>query len=149
MTERYFEDYRPGMVFTGGPVTITAAEIVEFAAKYDPQAMHTDPDAAARGYFGGLIASGWHTAAVMMRLFVEHFLSPASSIASPGIDEVRWQRPVRPGDVLRLRVTVVEAERSRSRPERGVVRRLVEVLNEQGQVVMSLRPVSFIRVRPQ
>ena len=147
MTERYFEDYRPGMVFTGGPVNIGEADIVEFARKYDPQAMHTDPEAAAGGYFGGLIASGWHTAAVMMRLFVEHFLSPASSIASPGIDEVRWLRPVRPGDVLNLRVTVIATERSRSRPERGTVRSLVEVQNQQDQVVMSLRPISFIRCR--
>jgi acyl dehydratase len=147
MTERYFEDYRPGIVFTGGPVTIGEADIVEFARKYDPQAMHTDPEAAANGYFGGLIASGWHTAAMMMRLFVEHFLSPASSIASPGIDEVRWYRPVRPGDVLNLRVTVVAAERSRSHPERGTVRSLVEVLNQQGEVVMSLKPISFIRCR--
>jgi acyl dehydratase len=148
MNERYFEDYRPGAVFTGGPVAIGEAEIVEFARKYDPQAMHTDPEAAARGYFDGLIASGWHTAAVMMRLFVEHFLSPASSLASPGIDEVRWLRPVRPGDLLTLRVTVIAAERSRSRPERGTVRSLVEVLNQQDQVVMSLRPISFIRCRP-
>jgi acyl dehydratase len=148
MNERYFEDYRPGAVFTGGPVAIGEAEIVEFARKYDPQAMHTDPEAAARGYFDGLIASGWHTAAVMMRLFVEHFLSPASSLASPGIDEVRWLRPVRPGDLLTLRVTVIAAERSRSRPERGTVRSLVEVLNQQDQVVMSLKPISFIRCRP-
>jgi acyl dehydratase len=148
MNERYFEDYRPGAVFTGGPVAIGEAEIVEFARKYDPQAMHTDPEAAARGYFDGLIASGWHTAAVMMRLFVEHFLSPASSLASPGIDEVRWLRPVRPGDLLTLRVTVIAAERSRSRPERGTVRSIVEVLNQQDQVVMSLRPISFIRCRP-
>ena len=147
MTERYFEDYRPGMVFTGGPVTIGEADIVAFARKYDPQAMHTEPEAAAGGYFGGLIASGWHTAAVMMRLFVEHFLSSASSIASPGIDEVRWLRPVRPGDVLNLRVTVIATERSRSRPERGTVRSLVEVQNQQDQVVMSLRPISFIRCR--
>src|SRR6185369_1160865 len=118
MPDRYFEDYPPGAVFEGGGIAVSEAEIVEFARKYDPQAMHTDPEAAAGGYFGGLIASGWHTAAVMMRLFVEHFLSPASSIASPGIDEVRWLRPVRPGDVLNLRVTVIATERSRSRPER-------------------------------
>jgi acyl dehydratase len=100
MAERYFEDYPPGAVFEGGGIAVTEAEILEFAGKYDPQAMHTDPEAAARGYFGGLIASGWHTAAMMMRLFAAHFLSPASSLASPGIDELRWVRPVRPGDVL-------------------------------------------------
>ena len=91
MAERYFEDYPPGAVFEGGGIAVTEAEILEFA-----RAMHTDPEAAARGYFGGLIASGWHTAAMMMRLFAAHFLSPASSLASPGIDELRWVRPVRP-----------------------------------------------------
>src|SRR5438105_15790992 len=106
MTERYSEDYPPGAVFEGGGIAVTEAEILEFAGKYDPQEMHTDPEAAARGYFGGLIASGWHTAAMMMRLFAAHFLSPASSLASPGIDEFRCGRPVRARDVPRLRVTV-------------------------------------------
>jgi acyl dehydratase len=148
MTGRYFEDYVPGAVTTAGEITVSEAEIVGFAVKYDPQPMHTDPEAAASGYFGGLIASGWHTAALMMRLFVEHFLAPESSIASPGIDEVRWYRPVRPGDVLSIRITIVETERSRSRPERGTVRSLVEVLNRDGEVVMSLRPINLIRCRP-
>lgn len=149
MTERYFEDYAPGRVFSGGPIPVSEAEIVEFARHYDPQPMHTDPAAAAQGRFGGLIASGWHTAALMMRLFATHFLSPASSVASPGIDELRWLQPVRPGDALSLRVTIVEARRSRSRPEQGVVRSLVEVLNQHGEVVMSLRPISLIACRPQ
>src|SRR5437762_9748017 len=149
MAERYFEDYPPGAVFEGGAIAVTEAEILEFARRYDPQAMHTDPEAAARGYFGGLIASGWHTAALMMRLFAEHFLSPASSLASPGIDELRWLQPVRPGDVLRLRVTIAEARRSRSKPDQGIIRSLVEVLNQEGEVVMSLRPISLIRCRPR
>ena len=123
-------------------------EIIEFARKYDPQAMHTDPQAAAHGRFGGLIASGWHTGALMMRLFADNFLSPASSVASPGLDELRWVRPVRPGDVLSLRVTILEARPSRSRPEQGVVRSLVEVLNQRGEVVMSLKPISLVRRRP-
>src|SRR5260221_7167608 len=147
-SERYFEDYPPGGVLEGGPTAVTAAEIVEFAGRYDPQAMHTDPEAAAKGHFGGLIASGWHTAAMMMRLFATHFLSPASSLASPGIDELRWPNPVRPGDVLSLRVTVTEARRSRSKPDQGIVRSLVEVLNQNGEVVMSLKPISLIRCRP-
>jgi acyl dehydratase len=146
---RYFEDYRPGTVFEGGPVMVGEAEILEFARRYDPQAMHTDPEAAARGYFGGLIASGWHTAAVMMRLFATHFLSPASSLASPGIDELRWLAPVRPGDELCLRVTVVEARRSRSKPDQGIVRSLVELSNQRGEVVMTLKPTSFIRCQPR
>ena len=148
MTDRYFEDYPQGAVFTAGAMPVGEAEIVEFARKYDPQAMHIDREAAAQGYFGGLIASGWHTGAMMMRLFADNFLSPASSVASPGLDELRWLKPVRPGDVLSLRVTILEARRSRSRPEQGVVRSLVEVLNQQGEAVMTLRPISLIRCRP-
>jgi acyl dehydratase len=135
-------------MFEGGPITVSEAEILEFARRYDPQAMHTDPAAAARGHFGGLIASGWHTAALMMRLFATHFLSPVSSLASPGIDELRWLAPVRPGDALTLRVTVVEARRSRSKPDQGIVRSLGEVSNQKGEVVMTLKPISFIRCRP-
>jgi len=147
--ERYFEDYTPGTVFTSGAIVVSEAEIIDFARQYDPQAMHTDPAAAASGRFGGLIASGWHTAALMMRLFATNFLSPASSVASPGIDELRWLHPVRPGDVLSLRMTVIEARRSRSRPDQGVVRSLVEVLNQQGSVVMSLKPISLLLRRPR
>ncbi len=148
MTDRYFEDYPRGSVFEGGPVMVSEAEILEFARRYDPQAMHTDTAAAARGYFGGLIASGWHTAAVMMRLFATHFLSPASSLASPGIDELRWLAPVRPGDELRLRVKVTEARRSRSKPQQGIVHSFAEVSNQRGEVVMTLKPISFIGCRP-
>ena len=147
--ERYFEDYTPGTVFTSGAIPVSEAEIIDFALKYDPQAMHTDPEAAASGRFGGLIASGWHTAALMMRLFATNFLSPASSVASPGIDELRWLHPVRPGDSLHLRVTVIEARRSRSRPQQGIVRSLIEVLNQNDAVVMSLRPISMIACRPR
>jgi acyl dehydratase len=147
-SKRYFEDYPPTTVIEGGAVAVTESDIVEFARRYDPQTMHTDPEAAAHGHFGGLIASGWHTAALMMRLFAAHFLSPASSLASPGIDELRWLKPVRPGDVLSLRVTVTEARRSRSKPDQGIVRSLVEVLNQNGEVVMSLKPISLIRCRP-
>ena len=148
MSERYFEDYPPGAVFEGGPIGVTAAEIVEFAGQYDPQTMHTDPEAAAKGHFGGLIASGWHTAAMMMRLFATHFLSPVSSLASPGIDELRWPNPVRPGDLLRLRVTVTDARRSRSKPDQGIVHSFVELLNQRNEPVMTLKPVSLIRCRP-
>ena len=147
-SKRYFEDYPPRTVIEGGAVVVTESDIVEFARRYDPQTMHTDHEAAAHGHFGGLIASGWHTAALMMRLFAAHFLSPASSLASPGIDELRWLKPVRPGDVLSLRVTVTEARRSRSKPDQGIIRSLVEVLNQNGDVVMSLKPISLIRCRP-
>jgi acyl dehydratase len=145
---RYFEDYVPGAVHTAGAIVVTESEIVEFARRYDPQPMHTNPDAAERGRFGGLIASGWHTGAMMMRLFADNFLSPASSLASPGLDELRWHLPVRPGDLLSLRVTILEARPSRKNPEQGVLRSHVEVLNQTGAVVMSLKPVSLVRRRP-
>jgi acyl dehydratase len=148
MMKRYFEDYQPGDVFTGGSVRVSADEIVAFARQYDPQAMHTDEAAAAEGPFGGLIASGWHTAALMMRMFAREFLAPESSIASPGLDELRWLLPVRPGDVLSLRVTILEARPSRSKPDQGIVRSFVEVLNQRGEPVMTLKPISLIRTRP-
>ena len=147
MTTRYFEDYPAGAVFTAGAMPVSEAEIVAFARKYDPQAMHTDPAAAASGYFGGLIASGWHTGAMMMRLFADNFLSPQSSVASPGLDELRWLKPVRPGDVLSLRVTILDARRSRSKPDQGIIHSFVEVLNQREEVVMSLKPISLIRCR--
>jgi acyl dehydratase len=146
--ERYFEDYPEGAVFEFGEVAVSAAEIVDFARRFDPQPMHVDPAAAREGPFGGLIASGWHTAGMMMRLVAEHFLSKVASIASPGIDELRWLAPVRPGDVLRIRVHVVEARPSRSQPDRGIVRSFVEVLNQDDAVVMTLRPVNLLRRRP-
>jgi len=149
VAERYFEDYPAGAVFTAGPIAVSEAEIIDFARRYDPQPMHTDPEAARRGRFGGLIASGWHTGAMMMRLFADNVLSPASSMASPGLDELRWLKPVRPGDSLSLRVTVLEARPSRSHPEQGIVRSLVELINQDGEAVLSLKPVSLIRRRPE
>jgi acyl dehydratase len=145
--ERYFEDYTVGMVDEFGDVLVTADEIVEFARRYDPQTMHVDAEASARGPFGGLIASGWHTAAMVMRLFVEHYLSRVATLPSPGVDELRWVQPVRPGDRLRVRVTVTEARRSRSKPDRGMVRSLVEVLNQNGEVVLTQRPMNLMRCR--
>ena len=147
--ERYFEDYIVGVVEEFGDVAVTADDIVEFASRYDPQDMHTNTEAAARGPFGGLIASGWHTTAIMMRLFVEHYLSKIATLPSPGIDELRWLRPVRPGDRLRVRVTVLETKRSRSKPDRGMVRSLAEVLNQDGDVVMSMKPMNLLRCRTQ
>src|SRR6185312_290955 len=147
-TFQYFEDYRPGMVVTGGSFPVSEAEILEFARRYDPQMMHVDKEAAERGEFCGLIASGWHTAAMMMRMVAEVLLSPVANLASPGIDELRWLLPVRPGDVLSLRGTILEARQSRSKPGQGVVKSLVEVLNQKGEVVMTLKPVSLVRCRP-
>jgi acyl dehydratase len=145
--ERYFEDYVSGRVYEFGTTSITEAEIVEYARKYDPQYIHDDPEAALSGPFGGLIASGWQTAGLMMRLFVDNFLSSVASIASPGIDELRWRRPVRPGDKLRIRITITETTRSRSKPDRGMVRTSIEVLNQADEVVMTLKAMNLLRCR--
>ena len=148
VAERWFEDFVAGAVYEFGHAEVTETDIIDFARRFDPQPMHIDPEVAARGHFGGLIASGWHTAGLMMRLFVEHFLPANASLASPGIDELRWTRPVRPGDVLHLRVTVLEVTRSRSKPDRGMLRTLIEVLNQNGEVIMSLKPMNLLRCRP-
>ncbi len=145
--DRCFEDYLPGTVHEFGSAKVDEADIIEFAKRYDPQEFHIDPAEAARGPFHGLIASGWHTCALMMRMLVDHYLSKASSLGSPGIDELRWLRPVRPGDTLRLRATVLEAKRSQSKPDRGVVWTLTEVLNQNGEVVMSVKAMTLIRCR--
>ncbi|HEY1299739.1 MAG TPA: MaoC family dehydratase [Stellaceae bacterium] len=144
---RRFEDYVPGGVYEYGPISLDEAEIVDFARRYDPQPIHIDPEAAAAGPFGGLIASGWQTVTVMMRLLVAGFLPGEASLGSPGIDELRWTRPVRPGDALRIRVTILAATRSRSRRDRGMVRTLVEVLNQKNEVVMSLKAMNLMRCR--
>ncbi|WAL69610.1 MaoC family dehydratase [Amycolatopsis cynarae] len=148
MEDRYFEDYAPGTTHDCGSVKFTEAEIVEFAAKYDPQPFHVDAEAAAAGPFGGLIASGWHTASLMMRLLTENYLSPVSSLGSPGIDELRWVKPVRPGDVLRARVTVLEARPSKSKPDRGLLTSLIEMLDADDEVVFSAKALNFVLRRP-
>jgi acyl dehydratase len=145
--DRYFEDYLPGAVSECGEIPVTEAEIIEFARRFDPQYIHVDREQAVRGPFGGLIASGWHTAAMMMRLIVDNFLPKSASLGSPGIDELRWLKPVRPGDVLSVRLSVLEATRSRSKPDRGVVRTLFEVLNQNREVVMSLKAMNIIASR--
>jgi acyl dehydratase len=145
-TERFFEDYPVGAVFDIGSFTVSEQEIIDFARQYDPQDMHVDPTLAAQGPFGQVIASGWQTIGLMMRLFVANFL-PKNGLAAPGIDELRWPRPVRPGDTLRVRITIEEARRSRSKPDRGLVRGLVEVFNQDDDVVLSMRPMNLIRCR--
>jgi acyl dehydratase len=142
--DRYLEDYLQGAVYEYGYLTVTEAEILEFARRFDPQPIHTDPGFAATGPFGGLIASGWHTASMMMRLFADHYLSRVASLASPGIDELRWPAPVRPGDQLRLRATIVEARPSRSKPDRGLVRTRGELINQDDRVVLDLVAMNLI-----
>jgi acyl dehydratase len=144
---RYFEDFPLGAVFEFGSITVTEPEIIAFARQFDPQTMHTDPVAAAKGPTGGLIASGWHTVGMMMRMYAEHIL-PENGLPAPGVDEVRWLHPVRPGDTLRLRVTIEEARVSQSKPDRGVIRPFSEVLNQRGEVVLTMRPINMVRRRP-
>lgn len=143
----YFEDYLVGVEKQVGTVSMSEAEIIEFANKYDPQDFHTDPEKAKTGPFGGLIASGWHTIAVVMRLLVDEYLDNASSLGSPGIDELRWLAPVRPGDVLTVTAKVFIARRSRSKPDRGLIHTSVETTNQDGIMVMSMKSMSVVACR--
>jgi acyl dehydratase len=141
---RYFEDYSPGDVYEFGAITVSETEIVAFARQFDPQYFHIDPAKAAASEFGGIIASGFHTASLAMRLYADHYLSHVASLASPGVDELRWRKPLRPGDTLRIRVTILEARVSRSKPDRGLVRALVEALNQRDEVVLGMNVVSIL-----
>ncbi|MCK2089655.1 MaoC family dehydratase [Thauera aromatica] len=145
--DRYFEDYLPGAVHRFGEMRVSEREIIEFARRYDPQDFHTDPAKAADTMFGGLIASGWMTCGLMMRMYAEHYLSANASLSSPGLDELRWLVPVRPDDVLSTRVTVIEARRSASKPDRGIVRSKIEVLNQRGEVVLSMLAINLVGCR--
>jgi len=145
--DRYLEDYQTGAVYEFGTIQVTEAEIIEFGKRFDPQPFHTSPQTAGQSIYGGLIASGWHTAGLMMRLFVEHYLPSAASLGSPGVDELRWILPVRPNDTLALRVTVTETRRSTSKPDRGVLFSFIEVLNQHQQVVMSMKAVNLLLSR--
>ncbi|HEX4829953.1 MAG TPA: MaoC family dehydratase [Trebonia sp.] len=145
---RYLEDYVPGLVIDCGGFDVDEAQIIEFARQYDPQPFHVDPAAAAAGPFGGIIASGWHTISLMMRRVVERYLDPGTSLGAAGVDEVRWPRPVRPGDQLRVRATVLEARRSRSKPDRGVVRTRFEVTTAGGETAMTLIAINLVLARP-
>lgn len=135
---RYFEDFEIGSVHELGSVTVDAAEIVEFAERYDPQPFHVDPAAAARSPFGGLIASGWHTCALYMRLLADGLLLDSASQGASGIEELRWLAPVRPGDVLRGRYTVLDARRSATRRGRGTVTFRSEMINQDDVVVLRM-----------
>jgi len=145
--DRHFEDYVPGATYEYGSISVSEPEIIEFAKQFDPQAMHIDPRAAARGMFGGIIASGWHSVGLMMRLLVDHFLPTKATVVSPGVDELRWIVPVRPGDTLRIRVNVVDATRSRSKPDRGTIRSFTEMFNQKDELVMTLKGLHIFRLR--
>jgi len=131
-----FETFQVGQVQNFGAYEVTEAEIIEFAQKYDPQFFHLDPEAAKKSLFGGLCASGWHTCAMTMSMLVENMDKHGRSLGSPGIDNLRWRRPVYPGDVLSVHMEVLELKPSKSRPEIGFVISKVRVHNQQKQDVM-------------
>ena len=145
---RYWEDFRPGEVIELGSRTVSKDSILAFAREFDPQVFHTDEEAARHTVFGGLIASGWHTGSLSMRLFYDGLVRHVVSFGSPGFDELRWIKPVRPGDTLSARLTVLECIPSRSKPDRGVIRALLETRNQHGEVVMSIKAVNLFGRRP-
>lgn len=140
---RYFEDFVQGETLELGSVEFTQQGIIDFAREFDPQPMHTDPEAGRRSIYGGLIASGWQTATSYMRMLVDAVMRDSHSLGSPGVENLRWPRPVRPGDVLRGRFTVLDTKLSRSRPDRGIVRSRGEMLNQQDELVMEVEAVNF------
>lgn len=145
---RWLEDFAVGDTLELGGFSLSEEEIIAFARKFDPQPFHIDPMAAQHSPYGGIIASGWHTASAVMRILVDELLSPESSLGSPGLDELRWMKPVRPGDQLRVRVTVLEVTPSRSRPDRGSVRQRTETLNQRDELVMLQTAVVMMARRP-
>ena len=148
MPALYFEDFEAGQVYELGSRTVTEDEIVAFASQWDPQPMHTDPVAARSSVFDGLIASGWHTGAMWMRLYVDSMLDAAASMGSPGIEELRWLAPVRPGDTLSGRLTVLETNPSERNPNRGTIRIRGEMENQDGVTVMRLVSRGHFARRP-
>jgi len=143
----YWEDMAVGSVRDLGTVTMSADEIQDFARKFDPQPFHVDEEAAKQSIFGSLCASGWHTAALAMKLTVENFLLEAASMGSPGVENLRWLKPVYPGDTLRLEQSVLEARALRSRPEIGLVRSRWEMFNQDGNKVMQMEGYGMFRRR--
>lgn len=145
---QYFEDLEIGRVERFGSYRVTREEVTEFASRYDSQPFHLSDEAAAETHFGRLSASGWHTCAMTMAMVVEDMNSNAhAGLGSPGIDELRWRKPVYPGDTLRCETELLEKTRSRSRPEMGSFRKSMKVLNQDGEVVMTFTSIGLIRVR--
>jgi acyl dehydratase len=144
---QYFEDAVVGQRREFGSFTIGEDDIVRFGREFDPQPFHIDKAAAAKSPYGGLIASGWHTCALAMRAMCDGFLNSAAAMGSPGIDEIRWRTPVRPGDTLTCYGTVLEARPSRSKPDRGVVVTQTEMVNQHGEVAMTMRGMTLMRRR--
>jgi len=149
MTEKtaFFEDVQVGTVLEFGNKKMTRQEIIDFAKKYDPQPFHIDEEAAKDSIYGDVIASGWHTGSVTMRMMVDHMVNDRAGLGSPGFDNLKFRLPVRPGDTLRVRSTVIDKKRSRSRPEMGTIFGLVEVLNQKDEVVMSFESLGMIKAQ--
>lgn len=143
----YWEDFREGEVREFGAAQVKREDIVRFASEFDPQPFHVDEDAARKTMFGGLIASGWHTASMAMRMMCDAYLLKSASLGSPGIEQLKWLLPVRPGDTLRMRLTVLESRPMQSKPAVGLVRSRHEVLNQHGQTVMQMEGYGMFRRR--
>jgi len=138
MKTRYFEDFEVGEIIEIGSKRVTQAEIITFAEAFDPQPFHISEEEAKDSIFGGLIASGWHTCAIFMRLYVDNFLTKTISLGSPGVDHVRWLKPVFPNDTISGRITILETKPSPNRPDVGIIKIESEMLNQSGEVVMRL-----------
>ena len=147
MYQHYYEDFKLGETVELGRHTITQDEILDFATKYDPQPFHTDPAAAKNSIYGGIIASGWHTCSIVMRTMVDAYVSKAASMGSPGMEEIRWLKPVRPDDTLIIKRTVEEM-RLTSKPDRGLVLTRWDVFNQHGEHVMLMRGYGLFGLRP-
>lgn len=145
MSQRYFEDFAVGDRFETESHTLSEDEIIEFASRYDPQYLHVDPEAAKESMYGGLIASGWHTMAMGFRLFIDLDILGPNGLGSPGIDELRWRIPVRPGDTIRTRAEVTDTRPSRSRPERGNVFLKWTILNQRDEAVTTFKSIQLMR----
>jgi acyl dehydratase len=146
MPKHHWEDFKPGAVAIYGPRLVTREEIVAFAAEFDPQPMHLDEAAGAATMLGGLGASGWHTCCLLMRIIADGFILDSTSMGAPGIDEVRWLKPLRPGTAIRVRATVLETRVSKSRPEIGFIKFHYEVLDEQ-EAILTTMTCSMMMVR--
>ncbi|HJV76571.1 MAG TPA: MaoC family dehydratase [Noviherbaspirillum sp.] len=145
----YFEDFEVGKVINVGSRTVTEEEIIDFAKQFDPQPFHVDKAIAAKSMYGGIIASGWHTCGMIMRLMVDGFLNNSASLGSPGVDEIRWIKPVRGGDTLKVTTTALEMRPSGSKPDRGVVVTQWQATNQHGELVATIKGMGMFQRRPQ
>jgi acyl dehydratase len=143
----FFDDYVEGQVYVFGKTVVSEDEIIEFAGKYDPQSFHIDPDLAKLHAYGGLVASGWHTCAMAMRMMTDDFISESASLGSPGVDEIRWKKPVRPGDILRVRLEILNTRLSKTKSDRGIVISQVEVMNQDSEILMSMKTTGLFLVK--